>query len=375
MRATYLYGAGDVRVIDVPDPKIEQATDALVRVTRACVCGSDLHPYHSTPATDEASSIGHEFIGVVEEVGADVTTVAPGDFVIAPFAVSCGVCEFCRAGLQTSCVNGGFWNDARSRHRRRAGRGGARPLADGTLVAVPGVTEATDESLLASLLTLSDVYGTGWHAAVRGGVQPGSTVTVIGDGAVGLLAVLSAKQLGAERIVLMGRHQHRTDLGRDFGATDVVAERGADGIDQVRDLTDGGSPVVLEAVGHLPAYEQAVGVVRPGGVISRVGVPQYEEAPVGFGSLFGAQRHPHRWPGAGPRVHRAAAARRPGRQRPAGPGLRPHGRPGRHPRGVRRHGRPRGAQGDGPAVTTVTAPAGRAGPSPVGARCRSWRSS
>jgi threonine dehydrogenase-like Zn-dependent dehydrogenase len=287
MRATYLYGAGDVRVIDVPDPKIEHASDALVRVTRACVCGSDLHPFHSMPATGEASSIGHEFIGVVEEVGPDVMTVAPGDFVIAPFAVSCGVCEFCRAGLQTSCVNGGFWNDA------ALGTGGGQaeavrvPLADGTLVAVPGFSDSADESLLASLLTLSDVYGTGWHAAVRGGVQPGSTVTVIGDGAVGLLAVLSAKQLGAARIVLMGRHLQRTDLGREFGATDVVAERGGEGIDQVRDLTDGGSPIVLEAVGHLPAYEQAVGIVRAGGVISRVGVPQYEVAPVGFGSLFG----------------------------------------------------------------------------------------
>ena len=287
MRATYLYGAGDVRVIDVPDPKIEQPTDALVRVTRACVCGSDLHPYHSMPATDVPSSIGHEFIGVVEEVGPEVTTVGPGDFVVAPFAVSCGSCEYCKAGLQTSCVVGGFWNDA------ALGTGGGQaeavrvPLADGTLVAVPGITEATDEALLASLLTLSDVYGTGWHAAVQGRVRPGSTVTVIGDGAVGLLAVLSAKQLGAERIVLMGRHRQRTDLGRDFGATDVVAERGADGIEQVRELTDGGTPVVLEAVGHLPAYEQAVGIVRPGGVISRVGVPQYEEAPVGFGSLFG----------------------------------------------------------------------------------------
>jgi threonine dehydrogenase-like Zn-dependent dehydrogenase len=287
MRATYIYGAGDVRVDTVPDPKIEHPTDAVVRVTRACVCGSDLHPYHSAPATGEGSSIGHEFIGVVEEVGPEVTSLRAGDFVVAPFAVSCGVCEFCRAGLQTSCPNGGFWNDA------GLGTGGGQaeavrvPLADGTLVAVPGVTESTDENLLASLLTLSDVYGTGWHAAVRGGVQPGSTVTVIGDGAVGLLAVLSAKQLGADRIVLMGRHAQRTDLGRELGATDVVAERGADGIDRVRDLTDGGSPVVLEAVGHLPAYEQAVGIVRPGAVISRVGVPQYEDAPVGFGSLFG----------------------------------------------------------------------------------------
>jgi len=287
MRATYLYGAGDVRVIDVPDPTIEQPTDALVRVTRACVCGSDLHPYHSMPAVEAGSPMGHEFIGVVEEIGTQVTTLAPGDFVIAPFAVSCGRCEFCRAGLQTSCVNGGFWNDAALGTAGGQAEAVRVPLADGTLVKVPGVDDYTDEARLASLLTLSDVYGTGWHAAARGGVTEGSTVTVIGDGAVGLLAVLSARQRGAERIVLMGRHQARTDLGREYGATDVVAERGEEGIAAVRDLTDGGSQIVLEAVGHVPAYEQAVGIVRPGGVISRVGVPQYEDAPVGFGSLFG----------------------------------------------------------------------------------------
>src|ERR1700712_449193 len=175
MRATYIYGAGDVRVIDAPDPAIQQPTDALVRVTRACVCGSDLHPYHSRPASSKGSSIGHEFIGVVEEVGSQVSTLSPGDFVIAPFAVSCGVCEFCRAGLQTSCVNGGFWNDA---HLGTAG-GQAEavrvPLADGTLVKVPGVTESTPDAQLASLLTLSDVYGTGWHAAFKGGAPSGST--------------------------------------------------------------------------------------------------------------------------------------------------------------------------------------------------------
>jgi threonine dehydrogenase-like Zn-dependent dehydrogenase len=287
MRATFMYGAGDVRVIEVPDPAIQRPGDALVRVLRACVCGSDLHPYHSMRVNPAGVSMGHEFIGVVEDVGTDVTTGRKGDFVIAPFAVSCGRCEFCRAGLQTSCETGGFWNDP------SIGTGGGQaeavrvPLADGTLVRVPGVTADTDEDRLASLLTLSDVYGTGWHAAVRGGVTPGSTVTVIGDGAVGLLTVLSASQLGAERIVLMGRHAARTQLGREFGATDVVAERGEEGIAKVRDLTDGGSPIVLEAVGHRPAYEQAVGIVRPGGVISRVGVPQYEDAPVGFGSLFG----------------------------------------------------------------------------------------
>jgi threonine dehydrogenase-like Zn-dependent dehydrogenase len=282
-----MYGAGDVRVIDVPDPAIQQPTDALVRVVRACVCGSDLHPYHSMPTSTDGSPMGHEFIGVIEQTGAEVTTLSTGDFVIAPFAVSCGRCEFCRAGLHTSCVNGGFWNDPGLGTAGGQAEAVRVPLADGTLVKVPGVDATNDDALLASLLTLSDVYGTGWHAAVRGGVTKGSTVTVIGDGAVGLLAVLSAKQLGAEQIVLMGRHQARTDLGREYGATDVVAARGADGIAKVRELTDGGSNIVLEAVGHMPAYEQAVGVVRPGGVISRVGVPQYEEAPVGFGSLFG----------------------------------------------------------------------------------------
>ncbi|MFC3999302.1 zinc-binding dehydrogenase [Nocardiopsis sediminis] len=283
MRATYMYGAGDVRVVEVPDPRIQLPTDAVVRVVRACVCGSDLHPFHSLPATPEGTPMGHEFVGVVEDVGSEVSTVARGDVVIAPFAWSDGTCEFCRAGLQTSCLHGGFW--------AAGGIGGAQaeavrvPFADGTLVTAP-VTE--DSGLLPSLLTLSDVYGTGYHAALKGGVTPGSTVTVVGDGAVGLLAVLAARRLGAEQIVLMGRHKARTDLGREFGATDVVAERGEEGIAKVRELTGGqGSPIVLEAVGHMPAYEQAFGVVRPGGVISRVGVPQYDQASVGFTSLFG----------------------------------------------------------------------------------------
>ena len=242
MRATFIYAAGDIRVTDAPDPKIVEPTDALVQVTRACVCGSDLHPYHSAPETPGGTSIGHELIGVVTEVGAEVKTLTKGDFVIAPFAISCGVCEFCRAGLQTSCVNGGFWNDANLGTAGCQAEAVRVPLADGTLVKVPGIDPATaDESLLASLLTLSDVYGTGWHAAHRAGVTAGDTVAVIGDGAVGLLAVLSAKQLGAERIILMGRHEARTDLGREFGATDVVAERGEDGINTVLELTKGGA--------------------------------------------------------------------------------------------------------------------------------------
>jgi threonine dehydrogenase-like Zn-dependent dehydrogenase len=279
-----MYSAGDVRVIDVPDPKIQQPADAIVRVVRSCVCGSDLHPFHNLPDTPGGKSMGHEFVGIVEDTGAAVTTLRTGDFVIAPFAWSDNTCEFCREGLQTSCAHGGFWN--------ANGVGGGQadavrvPLADGTLVAVPGIAE--DSPLLPSLLTLSDVYGTGFHAAARGGVTTGSTVTVIGDGAVGLLAVLSARQLGAEQIILMGRHKDRTDLGREFGATDIVSERGDEGVAAVRDLTGGnGSQIVIEAVGHMPAYDQAVGIVRPGGVISRVGVPQYEQAPIGFGSLFG----------------------------------------------------------------------------------------
>ncbi|WP_107422897.1 alcohol dehydrogenase catalytic domain-containing protein [Streptomyces niveus] len=282
MRAALMYEAGDVRVEDVADPTLKEPTDALVRITTACVCGSDLHPYRSMPGADGPVRMGHEFIGVVEATGREVRTVKKGDLVVAPFAYSDGTCEHCRAGLQTSCVHGGFW----AVNGVDGGQGEAArvPLADGTLVRLP---VGADDALIPSLLTLSDVLGTGHHAAVRGGVRRGSTVAVIGDGAVGLLAVLAARRLGAERIVLMGRHPARTDLGRAFGATDVVAERGGEGIEKVRELTGGGSPIVLEAVGHRPAYEQAYGVVRAGGIISRVGVPQYEEAPVGFGSLFG----------------------------------------------------------------------------------------
>lgn len=282
-----MYGAGDVRVESVPDPSLKAPSDAIVRTVRACVCGSDLHPYHSMEAGAEGSPMGHELIGIVEEVGADVRTVKPGDFVIAPFAFQDNTCVFCREGLQTSCVHGGWYGSAET--------GGLQatlariPLADGSLVKVPDVSaHDANPNLLASLLTLSDVYLTGYHAAHAGGVSAGSTVAVIGDGAVGLSAVLAARQLGAERIILMGRHTDRTDLGVEFGATDVVAERGADGVERVMDLTNGeGAPIVLEAVGLMPAYEQAYGIVRPGGIISRVGVPQYEEAPIGFGSLFG----------------------------------------------------------------------------------------
>lgn len=282
MRATLMYGAGDVRVENVPDPKIQNPTDAIVRVVRSCICGSDLHPYHNLPASGEGAPMGHEFLGVVEELGSEVSGLNRGDLVVAPFAFADNTCVFCREGLHTSCLDGGFFGPA-------SGCGGQAeavrvPQAQGTLVRLP---VGEDSELLPSLLTLSDVYGTGYHAAKTARVSPRTTVTVIGDGAVGLLAVLSARQLGAERIVLMGRHKDRTDLGVEFGATDVVAERGEEGIERVRELTGGeGTHAVLECVGHLSAYEMAVGAVRPGGVISRVGVPQYEEAPAGR-TLFG----------------------------------------------------------------------------------------
>ncbi len=287
MKAAFMYGAGDVRVEDTPAPTLQAPTDAIVRTVRACICGSDLHPYHSLPASERGLSMGHELIAVVEEVGAEVTTLTKGDFVVVPFAFSDNTCVFCQEGMHTSCVHGG-WYGTRATPGLQAEY--ARiPHADGSAVVVPGVDpETASEGLLASLLALSDVYLTGYHAACMAQIAPGQTVTVIGDGAVGLSAVLAAKQMGAERIILMGRHQARTDLGREFGATDVVAERGPAGVAKVMALTGGeGSHVVLEAVGHMPAYEQSFGIVRPGGIISRVGVPQYEEAPIGFGSLFG----------------------------------------------------------------------------------------
>jgi threonine dehydrogenase-like Zn-dependent dehydrogenase len=344
MRAAFMYGAGDVRVIDVPDPVIQQPTDAIVRVVRACICGSDLHPYHSMPVTPGGSSMGHEYIGVVEDTGDDVGSVKKGDLVIAPFAWSDGTCDYCLEGPQTSCRHGGFWN------ANGVGGGQAEavrvPLADGTLVAAP-VEE--DSPLIPSLLTLSDVYGTGYHAAIRASVSPRTSVTVIGDGAVGLMAVLSAKRLGAERIILMGRHTARTDLGRDFGATDIVAERGEAGIEKVRDLAGGdGTHIVLEAVGFMAAYEQAIGVVRPGGVISRVGVPQYEDAPVGFGSLFGSNITLTGGPAPHPRLHRDPDARRPGWPRRPRPCLRLRSRPRPDSTGIQRHRHQAGPQGPRP---------------------------
>ncbi|MBF9069875.1 zinc-binding dehydrogenase [Streptacidiphilus fuscans] len=278
MRATLLHQAGDVRVADVADPKIQRPTDAVVRIVLGCICGSDLWPYKSQPVTDTPRQMGHEFIGVVEETGTEVRDLKAGDVVVAPFTYSDGTCESCREGLQTSCEHGGPWGVGGV----DGGQGQATrvPYADGTLVKLP---VGEDSELLPDLLTLSDVLCTGYHAARTAGVRAGETVTVIGDGAVGLSAVIAAKLLGAERIVLMGRHTARTDLGREFGATDVVAARGEEGVAAVRELTGGrGAHRVLECVGLKDALVQAAGVVRDGGTISRVGAPQYAEVPLAF---------------------------------------------------------------------------------------------
>ena len=270
-----MYGAGDVRVEDVPDARIAEPTDALVRITRSCICGSDLWPYKSMPAGEQGRRMGHEFIGVVEDVGAEVTTLAKGDVVVAPFVYSDGTCDFCHDGLHTSCVNGGFWGA----EGVDGGQGEATrvPLADGTLVKLP---VGEDDALMPSLLTLSDVFATGHHAAVSARVRPGVTAAVVGDGAVGLCGVIAAKRLGAERIIILGRHEDRTDLAKEFGATDVVAERGKAAVERVKELTGGaGAHAVLECVGYEEAFGTALRIARPGGAVGRVGVPQFEAIP------------------------------------------------------------------------------------------------
>lgn len=274
MRATVMYGAGDVRVENVPDARIIDPTDALVTVTRACICGSDLWPYRDMEPAGHGARMGHEFIGVVEDVGSAVTTVKPGDVVVAPFAISDGSCEFCEEGLQTSCLRGGWWGGENDGGQGEAVR---VPFADGTLVALPA---GRDDALMASLLTLSDVMGTGHHAALTARVQPGRTAAVVGDGAVGLCGVIAAKRLGAGRIILLGRHDDRIALAREFGATDVVRERGDEGVERVRELTGGhGAHSVLECVGSADAMLTAMRIARPGGAVGRVGVPHYEAVP------------------------------------------------------------------------------------------------
>src|ERR671936_370310 len=275
MRAAVMYGAGDVRVETVPDAQPVEPTDAVVRVTRACICGSDLWPYKTMEHSDSGRRMGHEAIGVVGAVGADVRTLKVGDLVVMPFAYSDGSCVFCRQGLHTSCVHGGFFGTAEVAGAQAAAV--RVPQADGTLFVLPG---GRDDALTASLLTLSDVMGTGHHAAVAAKVGPGKAVAVVGDGAVGLCGVIAARRLGAEQIIILGRHADRIALAREFGATDVVSERGDEAVERVRELTGGfGAHSVLECVGLEQSMLTAVSIARPGGAVGRVGVPQDETMP------------------------------------------------------------------------------------------------
>src|SRR6516162_9172482 len=268
MRGAVLHGPRDVRIDDRPDPRIIEPTDAVIRLSATCICGSDLWPYRGFNAVGEPSPMGHEYCGIVEDVGRAVTTVKPGQFVIGSFAASDNTCPHCRAGYQTSCAHRQWVVGAQAPMLRV-------PLADGTLVATPDVPPA---DLVPSFLAASDVLGTGWFAADAANVKPGATVVVVGDGAVGLLGVLSARQMGAVRIIAMSRHQSRQTLAREFGATDIVSERGDEGIDHIKELTGGvGADSVLECVGTQESMRQAIASTRPGGSVSYVGVPHSVE--------------------------------------------------------------------------------------------------
>src|SRR5438270_3360682 len=282
MRPTVMYKAGDVRIENVPDPKLIEPTDAIISVTRACICGSDLWPYKNMERTDNGRVMGHEAIGIVADVGRDVRTIKRGDLVIMPFAFSDGTCEFCHEGLQTSCIHGGFFGTTElAGAQAEAVR---IPQADGTLFVLP---VGKDDALMPSLLTLSDVMGTGHHAAVAAKVAPGQTVAVVGDGAVGLCGVIAANRLGAEQIIMLGRHADRIALAREFGATDVVSERGAEAVEKVHELTDGyGAHSVLECVGLDQSTQTAIEIARPGGAVGRVGVPQDEAMPASQPAFF-----------------------------------------------------------------------------------------
>ncbi|HEX9993829.1 MAG TPA: zinc-dependent alcohol dehydrogenase family protein [Acidimicrobiales bacterium] len=287
MRGAVLHSPGDIRLETRDDPTIEEPTDAIVRLSATCVCGSDLWPYRGVEAVDGAVPMGHEYVGIVEAVGPDVHTIEPGQFVVGSFFASDNTCAICRAGYQSSCV-----------HRRPMGAIGTQaelarvPLADGTLVATPEVPPA---ELVPSFLAASDVLGTGWFAAVAAEAGPGRTVAVVGDGAVGLLGVLAARELGAERIIAMSRHEPRQRLARDFGATDVVEERGDDGVARIRDLTDGlGAHSVIEAVGTQESMLQAIRATRPGGHVGFVGVAHDVHLP--GDELFFSHVHLHGGP-------------------------------------------------------------------------------
>src|SRR5437016_9283960 len=282
MRATVMFGAGDVRIETVPDARLIESTDALVVVGRAAICGSDLWPYGTLEHSDTGRRMGHEAIGVVEAVGDDVRTMKVGDVVVMPFAYSDGTCVFCHEGLHTSCIHGGFFGtgdvDGAQAEALRV------PQADGTLFVLP---VGEDDALMPSLLTLSDVMGTGHHAAVAARVGPGKTAAVVGDGAVGLCGVIAARRLGAEQIILLGRHADRIALAREFGATDVVSERGAEAVERVKKLTGGyGVHAALECVGLDQSMETAIGIARPGGAVGRVGVPQDEAMPASLPAFF-----------------------------------------------------------------------------------------
>ena len=265
MRGAVLHAPGDVRVEDRPDPTIEKPTDAVIRLAATCVCGSDLWPYRGIEDVTGPAPMGHEYVGVVEEVGNEVRDIRPGQFVVGSFFASDNTCEICRAGYQPSCQHAEIMGTlgAQAEHLRV-------PLADGTLVATPGTPS---DDLIPSLLAASDVLGTGWFGAVAAEAGPGKTVAVVGDGAVGLLGVLAAKQLGAERIIAMSRHEPRQQLARDFGATDIVTERGDEGVARIKEMTDGfGAHSVIEAVGTQESMMQAINSTRPGGHVGYVGV-------------------------------------------------------------------------------------------------------
>jgi threonine dehydrogenase-like Zn-dependent dehydrogenase len=266
MRGVVLHGPGDVRVEQRDDPKIIDGTDAVIRLAATCICGSDLWPYRGIEPLDGPAPMGHEYVGVVEEIGDDVKTVKVGDFVVGSFVISDNTCEICRSGFQSKCVHAEFVSQTVGTQAERA----RIPFADGTLVATPRLP---DRELVPSLLAASDVLGTGWFAAVAAEAGPGKTVAVVGDGAVGLMAILAAKQLGAERIIAMSRHSDRQELARFYGATDIVQERGEEGVARIKELTGGlGAHSVIEAVGTQESFMQAVGATRGGGHLGYVGV-------------------------------------------------------------------------------------------------------
>jgi threonine dehydrogenase-like Zn-dependent dehydrogenase len=282
MRATVFHGPQDVRVEEVPDAQLSSPRDAVVRITAACVCGSDLWPYSGQQPKVPGTRIGHELLGVVEAVGSAVTTVAVGDLVLSPFTWSDGSCEHCARGLTSSCVRGGFFGGPTGADGGQA-EAARVPQADGTLLRLP--KELQGDARLRSVLPLTDVMPTGHHAAVSAGVTAGSTVAVIGDGAVGLCGVLASARLGAERIIAFGRHESRLELARRFGATDVVTTRGADAVAEVRELTGGGVDAALECVGNQTSLDTALGAVRDGGRVGYVGVPVGVEG-LDLGSVF-----------------------------------------------------------------------------------------